>query len=160
MANLILQKPGTQINWGIVGATHAMTLANLANAAGRMGVKHDCTAVHAQRWRWYYMVKFQVAPTAGNTVDLYMAYSHDNALFDGEHTGADAALASTEQLPNMQYIGSHVCRNNTNSQWSGGIFFMDSRYIAPTVYNDSGQAFTNVQADHELIIEPIPDEIQ
>ncbi len=161
MANDILQKPSTQINWGSVGGeTYTMTLANLANGAGRMGVKFDLTAVHATRWRVYYKTKSQVAPTFQNVIEIYVAYSHDDAIFDGEHTGADAAMASVEQLPNMQLIHVHSCRNNTNDQWSGGIFHMQTRYGAPLVFNDSGQAFTNVAADHELIFEPIIDEIQ
>ena len=161
MANEILQKPSTQVNWGSAGGeTHTLTIANLANGAGRVGVKHDCGATHAQRWRWYAKLDFNVAPTAGNTVDFYMAFSHDNTNFDGDHGGADAALGSTTQLPNMQYIGSHVCLNNTDNQWSGGIFFMDSRYVAPCIYNASGQLLTNAAADQEFIIEPIIDEIQ
>ncbi|KKN63608.1 hypothetical protein LCGC14_0500570 [marine sediment metagenome] len=160
MANEILQKPSTQINWGPGGATYAMTLLNMLNNVGRMGVKHDNGAVHATRWRWYYTVRFQIAPTFGNVVEIHIAYSHDNTLFDGEHTGTDAAMASAEQLPNMQWIGNHICRNNAVAQWSGGIFHMQTRYCAPLVYNISGQQFTNAAAEHELILEPIIDEIQ
>ncbi len=160
MPNEILQKPNSQINWGPAGATYAMTLANMLNNVGREGVKHDFGAIHATRWRCYYRTKSQVAPTFQDVIEVYMAYSHDDATFDGEHGGADGALASVEQLPNFQLIHVHSCRNNAASQNSGSIFHVQTRYGAPAIMNRSGQQFTNVQADHELIFEPIIDEIQ
>lgn len=161
MANEVLQKPSTQINWGSVGGeTYVMTLANLANGVARMGVKHDFGVIHATRWRVYYHTHSQVGPTFRAPIEIYMAYSHDNATFDGEHTGADANLGSLEQLPNMQLIHVHSCLNNADDQWSGGIFHVQTQYGAPVISNASGQQFTNVAADHELIIEPVIDEIQ
>lgn len=161
MANEILQKPDTQINWGSVGGEdHVMTLLNMANGAGREGDEHDFGAVHATRWRVYYHTELAVGPTFGAPIEIYMAYSHDAAIYDGEHSGADGVMASAEQLPNMQLIHVHSCLNNVVDQWSGGIFHLQTRYGAPLVYNNSGQAFENAAADHELIFEPIIDEIQ
>ena len=160
MANQILQLPGTQITWGSVGGeTETMTLANLANGAVREGEEHDFGALHAMRWRLFYKVDFAVAPTAGEVVEIYMAWSHDGTAYDGDHGGADAAGAVAD-LPNMKLVHIHVCKNNTDNQWSGSIIFVETRWGAPAVYNDSGQALTNVAGDQELILEPLIDEIQ
>lgn len=160
MPNEILQKPGTQINWGSAGGeTEAMTLANLANGAVREGEEHDFGATHAMRWRLFYKVDFAVAPTAGEVVEIYFAWSHDGTSYDGDHGGADAAGAVAD-LPNMKLVHVHVCKNNTDNQWSGGIMFVETRWGAPAVYNNSGQALTNAAADQELILEPLIDEIQ
>ena len=160
MPHEVLQKVDTQINWGSVGGeTETMTLANLANGAVREGEEHDFGATHSLRWRLYYKVKFAVAPAAGEIVEIYMAWSHDGALYDGLHGGADGAGATTK-LPNFHLVHTHICTNDGNDQWSGTVMFNQTEWGAPAVYNNSGQAFTNVAADHELILEPLIDEIQ
>jgi len=160
MANEVLEKVGTQINWGSAGGeTETMTLANLANTGVREGEEHDFGATHAQRWRLYYKVDFAVAPTAGEVVEIYFAWSHDGTSYDGDHGGADAGGAVAD-LPNMHLVHTHICKNNTDNQWSGTVMFAQGRYGAPCIYNNSGQAFVNVAGDHELILEPLIDEIQ
>ena len=161
MANEILDKQGTQINWGSNGGeTETLTLASLANAAGRMGEEHDFGATHAARWRWYLRLDFAVAPTLGKTFQLYFAWSHDGAIYDGEVSGADGALADVDQLPRLHWVGNLVCDDDTDPQYAGGVMYAQSRYGVPVVYNDSGQALTAATADQELILEPWPVEVQ
>ena len=38
--------------------------------------------------------------------------------------------------------------------------FVETQWGAPAVYNNSGQAFTNDTGVHELILEPLIDEVQ
>ena len=60
-------------------------------------------ATHASRWRLFYKVDFAVAPTAGEVVEIYFAWSHDGTSYDGDHGGADAAGAVAD-LPNMKLV--------------------------------------------------------
>jgi len=160
MANEILQKQGTDVTWTSAGGTETLTLTSLADGAGRMGEKHDFGATFAARVRVSLEVDFNVAPTAGETMDVYWSSSHDDTNYDGECTGADAAYDSEADMKRLYYVGSLVASNDTDPQRASWVFFLPARYGLPVVNNQSGQALTNVGTDQIVTVTPLIDEIQ
>lgn len=159
-ANEILQKQGTDVVWTSAGGDEVITLTSLADGNGRMGEEHDFGAVHAIRMRISLEVDFDVAPTAGNVIDIYWASSHDGTDYDGECTGSDAAYDAEADMKRLHYVGSLVASNDTNPQRASWIFFLPARYGLPVVSNQSGQALTATGADQIVTITPLIDEAQ
>jgi hypothetical protein len=159
VANEILVKQGTDIVWTSAGGDEVITLTSLADGAGRMGEEHDFGATFAARYRVSIELDFNAAPTAGLLVDLFWSSSHDGTDYDAECTGADAAFAIADRF-RLHYIGSLVCTNDTDPQRQSWVFFLPARYGLPVVYNQSGQALTNVGTDQIITVTPLIDEIQ
>ena len=159
MANEILQKQGTTITWTSAGGDEVLTLTSLATATGRQGDEHDFGATHAARARLQMELDFNVAPTAGLTVDVYWSSSADGTDYDGECTGADAAFALAD-LGRLHYVGSLVASNDTDPQIASWVFWLPARYGLPVVYNASGQALTNVGTAQIVTVTPLVDEVQ
>ena len=160
MANEILQKQGTSIEWTSAGGDEVLTLTSLADGAGRMGEEHDFGAIHAPRNRLRLEVDFNVAPTAREVVDVYWSSSHDGTDYDGECTGADAAYNSEDDMNRLHYVGSLVASNDTDPQAASWVFFLPARYGLPVVSNQSGQVLTNVGTDQIVTVTPLIDEVQ
>jgi len=160
MANEILQKQGTDVEWTSAGGDEVITLTSLADGNGRMGEEHDFGATHAPRVRISLEVDFNVAPTAGESVDVYWSSSHDGTDYDGECTGADAAYNSEDDMNRLHYVGSLIASNDTDPQRASWVFFLPARYGLPVVSNQSGQALTNVGTDQIVIVTPLVDEVQ
>ena len=160
MPNEILQKQDTDITWTSAGGDEVITLTSLADGDGRMAEEHDFGATYTALIRISMELDFNVAPTAGEVVDLYWSSSHDGTDYDGECTGADAAYNSENDMKRLHYVGSLVCTNDTDPQRQSWMFFIPTRYGLPVVSNQSGQALTNVGTDQLVIVTPIVDEIQ
>ena len=94
MTNDVLLTQQTTITWTSAGGDEVLTLTSLADGDGRAGDEHDFTATFPARARLELLVDFNVAPTAGNVVDVYWSSSDDGTNYDGECTGSDAAYNS------------------------------------------------------------------
>lgn len=160
MANEILQKQDTDIVWTSSGGDETLTLTSLADGNGRAGDEHDFGATHAARVRISLEVDFNVAPTAGETVDVYWSSSHDGTDYDGECTGSDADYNSEDDMKRLHYVGSLVASNDTDPQRASWVFFLPARYGLPVVSNQSGQALTSTGTDQIITVTPLIDEIQ
>lgn len=160
MANEILQKQGTDVTWTSSGGDETLTLTSLANGDGRAGDEHDFGATHAARIRVSLEVDFNVAPTAGNTMDVYWSSSHDGTDYDGECTGTDAAYNSEDDMARLHYVGSLSASNDTNPQRASWVLFLPARYGLPVVSNQSGQALTATGTDQIVTVTPLIDEVQ
>lgn len=160
MANEILQKQGTSVTWTSAGGDETLTLTSLASGDGRAGDEHDFGATFPPRVRISLEVDFNVAPTAGNTVDVYWASSHDGTDYDGECTGSDAAYNSEDDMRRLYFVGSLAASNDTNPQRASWVFGLPARYGLPVVSNQSGQALTNVGTDQIVTVTPLVDEVQ
>ena len=160
MANEILQKQGADVTWTSAGGTEVITLTSLADGNGRMGEEHDFGATHAPRVRIFAELDFNVAPTAGELVDIYWSSSHDGTDYDGECAGADAAYNDENDMRRLHWVGSLVCTNDTDPQMQSWVFFLPARYGLPVVSNQSGQALTNQGTDQIITVTPLIDEIQ
>lgn len=160
MANEVLQKQGTSVTWTSAGGDEVITLTSLADGDGRAGDEHDFGATHAPRVRISVELDFNVAPTAGEVVDVYWSSSHDGTDYDGEATGSDAAYNSEDDMKRLYWVGSLSCSNDTNPQRASWEFHLPARYGLPVISNQSGQALTATGTDQIVIVTPLIDEVQ
>lgn len=151
----INQTQGTTVTWTSAGGDEIITLTSLASAAGRMGEEHDFGVTFPERVRIELLVDFNVAPTAGLTVDVYWASSDDGTDYDGECTGADAAYATLADCARLHYVGSLSASNDTDPQRASWVFYLPARYGLPVIWNASGQALTNVGTDQVVTVTPL-----
>ncbi len=160
MANEILQKQGANIVWTSAGGDETLTLTSLADGNGRAGDEHDFGATFAQRVRISLEVDFNVAPTAGEVMEIFWSSSHDGTDYDGECTGSDAAYNSEDDAKRLHFAGVLVASNDTDPQRASWVFFLPARYGLPVVFNQSGQVLTNVGTNQIITVTPLIDEIQ
>lgn len=162
---------GTPIIWGEASATgisltvtKTLSLDALADATGRMGASADLGATWDQDYLVQLIVETGTAPTAGNTVELYLAWSHDNTNWPGKVTGSDAAYPTTvannkKQLGNPASILVATNDGNTVLYQNPVIVTAMARYVAPVVINLLGQAFrdeaTASNNDSRVVMTPL-----
>jgi len=160
MTNDVLLTQQTTITWTSAGGDEVLTLTSLADGDGRAGDEHDFTATFPARARLELLVDFNVAPTAGNVVDVYWSSSDDGTNYDGECTGSDAAYNSEDDAKRLQYVGNLAASNDTDPQRASWVFFLPARYGLPVVMNQSGQALTATGTDQVVTVTGIVDQIQ
>lgn len=190
MANEVLVKVGTQIAFGVSASFNpaddgtnyvddlstidvAITLAALANAAGRQSAKADLGATRAARYAVYAAVDFtDETPSATGTVDYYWAPSGNATAGNGNvagNSGGDAAcpdgalgsITLAEFLKQCQFIGQLACHDGASVQCGlVGVFAPCSRYGQLIVVNNSGDAFEADDVEMHTVFDPIVDEIQ
>lgn len=167
---------GTPVVWGEAGATgislsvtKTLSLDALADAAGRMGASADLGAQWDRDYLVQLIVETGTAPTAGNTVELYLAWSHDNTNWPGKVTGSDAAYPSTvannkKQLGNPAAILVATGDTNTVLRQQPQVIRALARYVAPVVVNLLGQAIrdetTATDNDSRVVLTPLISRIQ
>jgi len=188
MANEILNKVGTQIrffvtgsfspvdaatNWTIGTPTDVvLTLASLADTAGRQSTKADLGATRASSFEVLGCVGFGSAPNAGDAVDYYWAPSTSGTQANGNvagNSGADGAapdgalgsITLAEFLLQCIYIGSLIIHDGAVVQ-NGfvGTFSPPGRYGQLIVVNNSGVAFEADDVEMHQVMNPIVQEIQ
>jgi hypothetical protein len=165
MPNEILIKQGTSKTWKAAGGDYAITLASLANGAGRCGQKCDLGAAMAARYAFAVEINLDAAPTAGNLIEVYWAPSHDGATFPGGATGTDAAYKAGEEdewKKQLMLVGCVVVTNDADAvvQTQVFVFAPPARYGCPIVVNKSGQAFEGDNDAHRITLTPLVDEVQ
>ncbi len=147
-------EPGTAVVWGQATGTSPLTvtntfsLNNLAAAAARMGVAVDLGAQWEEEMFVALWCETGTAPTAGLTVELYMASSHDNTNWPGKVTGSDAAYPATIAANKLQLgppVSVLVATADTNTllQQAPVIWRPAGRYVAPVVVNLLDQGLRN-----------------
>ena len=141
---------GTAIVWGEAGAsgvTATLSLDALANGAARQGASVDLGANFADEYIVELRVETGTAPTAGNTVELYLLSSTDNTNWPAKVTGSDAAYTLGTTDANLRQAGPPVATlvatndGNTVLIQSQSIWRPRGRYVVPIVDNNLGQAF-------------------
>lgn len=147
----------------------ALTLASLANGAGRQSAKVDLGATRHSIYHLLGCVDFTgETPTAGNTVDYYWLPSTSTTQGNGNvagNSGADAAapggavptgLTVTEFAKMGLYIGSLVLSDDAAVQ-NGyvGSFSPPTRYGQLLVINNSGDAFEADDVEMHQILTPV-----
>jgi len=189
MANEILQKVGTQIrffvtasfspadaatNWTIGTPTDvALTLASLANAAGRQSAKVDLGATRAAAYEVLGCVDFtDETPTQGLSVDYYWLPSTSATAANGNVCGnsgldaaaPDGALGSAtlaDMIATGIFIGQLKVHDGACVQ-NGfvGILRPTGRYGQLLLVNSSGDAFEADDVETNQVFNPIVDELQ
>ena len=115
-------------------------LNSLANNAGALGAEYD-NATNLYLFGLFELnVTFGSAPTAGNTVDLYLIPAPDGTNYDDAVTGASG------QAPSPAYVGSFPLRAVTTAQKVPLGLGLALVNLPPTKFktfllNKSGQAF-------------------
>ncbi len=176
MANEILAKVGTQIALGVDDLStidYALTLASVANAAGRQSIKFDLGEKRAQQYAVYAAVDFtDETPSATGYVSYYWAPSNSGTQANGNvagNSGADAAcpdgalgsITIAEFVKQCQFIGQLNTHDGASVQCGlVGVFSPCSRYGQIIVYNNSGDAFEADDVEMHTVLDPIVDEVQ
>lgn len=147
---------GTSVVWTSSGGTKVITLTSLADDGGRAGASHDFGADFPTRCIVTLELDFNVAPTAGERVDLFWASSIDGTNFDAEVTTADEAFTEANNV-RLKLIGSLICTNDTDPQRTSWLFYLPARYGKPVIVNKSGQALTATGTDQKITVTPLTD---
>lgn len=158
---------GTPIIWGEAGAsgvTHTLTFEGLANGAARMGAAADLGANYADEYLVYFSIETGTAPTAGNTVELYLVCSYNNTLWPAKVTGSDAAYTLGTSDANLKQAGKPVVSliatadSNTVMTQDPVIWRPRGRYVVPIADNNLGQNVrdetTSTDNDSRIILIP------
>jgi hypothetical protein len=140
---------GTAIIFGEAGATgvtHTLSFDALANGAARMSASADLGSDYADEYLVYLKVETGTAPTAGNTLDLYLVSSYDNSLWPAKVTGSDASYTLGTSDANLRQAGPPACvlvataDGNTELTQAPIIWRPRGRYVVAIVDNNLGQA--------------------
>jgi len=187
MGSEILQKVGTQISFADHAGDFAaaaktsleqgtptdvqLSLASVADGAGRESAKVDLGATRAARYNVMAAFEFAATPTSGDLVELYWAPSPNATAANGnpmQIDGADAAAPSgigtlAELVKVCQFIGVFNCTDDATANVQVaqvGVFAPLERYGSLIVKNESGAAFHSDDVECHIVFDPIVDESQ
>lgn len=150
---------GTAIVWGEAGATgptvtNTLSLDGLNNGAARMGASADLGVLSGSDHLWddEYLVYLFVetgtaAPTAGNTVELYLVSTWDTSYWPAKVNGSDGLYTLGTNDANLRQAGAPVISliatadTNTILIQAPVIWRPRGRYVVPIVDNNLGVAF-------------------
>ena len=144
MANEVLLKQGTVVMFGLDGNQDVdIKLDSQADTEARESDAYDFGTTMATWYSLRVQVEFDIAPDADKTVDLYIAWSNDDAKWPGGATGADSEYMNgqeAEWIRNLKYVGSLITTNDTGPQIQivGG-FKPKARYGSLVFYNRTGE---------------------
>ena len=115
MANKVYINEEASKTWTDTGGDYTLDLGSLAADGVKVGAQGDLGAApRADQFAYKFVIDgFDTAPVVGETVDLYLAFS-DGTYVDGDVGTADA-LGSTDDLPNLMYLGSASVQTTTAS---------------------------------------------
>lgn len=186
MANEVAQKIGgtaaAEVVWADVTdytpgtakptRTAQIDLTSLANSAARQGDKADLGATQAPLYSIEVDLEFDVVPTAGNVVEVYLAWSNDPtagdrnpggvAGADGAYTGKNSNIsASVKQLDGpFIFICSAGAAAPDDQRMIVGVVQPKARYVTPVIYNTSGQALEGDAVEMYVSLLPLLPEVQ
>ena len=165
MVNKIYVDPETPITFGSNSDTVTFTPKNVATGAGRISAQHDRgSGAKAMRYRWESFSKVGSNATLGYGIDIFIATAHKSASEIDDGLGAsDAAVSGATLVSNSRYIGTIKVNGsgaNVGPWQASGEFEILARYLSVVWINNTGQTLTNVDADHQFTLIPMPDEIQ
>lgn len=161
--NAVYSKTGTQIDLGTNTNDYDFEMKNLANGAGRISAQVDLGVTpHAPRYKIGVSNKAAAALALGAQMRWYVAESDGTLQASGLGT-SDAAVAAEGSFNNCRYLGATVADSTTNGalqiRWFPEIE-LPLRYVTIGCWNALGQALTNTDADHIVVILPVYDDIQ
>lgn len=148
-----------------------LSLASVADTAGRQSAKVDLGANWAQQYHVRAAFEFAATPVAGDVVELYWAPSNSATAGTGNAgnaTGADAAYAGyssnlAASVRQLLLIGVFICTaqaTGTIQVGEIGILSPPDRYGSLIVKNEAGAAFHSDDVECHVVFEPLIVEIQ
>jgi len=143
-----------------------ITLASLANAAGRIGAAVDNTSLRAERGIVFVQIKTgATGPTAGRQYRIYLV-RRSNDSGGGSNDISDDGLGTTDAAvstePTMaECIGAITLTTAANTTYRKSFPVRDlSAVFSIVVWNDSAQTVSTTAGDHDLQVLLINPEIQ
>ena len=144
---------------------------SLANAAYWQSTKFDFGAVRADEYQARLAVEIAATPTAGNTIDIWLAPSSSATAGTGNAggvSGADGTYAgysanAAAAVKQLIFLGSFVCTaqaTTTVQVLEGPRFSPPERYGSLVLLNGSGAALFTDMAEFNLTFDPIIPQIQ
>lgn len=146
----------------------ALTLASLADGAGRQSAKVDLGANRAESYEIMCSLDWTgETPTAGDTVEFYWAPSTSGTAANGNifgNSGGDAAAPDgavgsptlAEFVRACSFLGVHICSDDGGVQTSYiGRFYPTSRYGQLIVKNESNDALEADDVENHVVFNPI-----
>ena len=164
---------GTAVIWGenlATGVTKVFAFDALGIDTGKMGASADLGATWDQEHYVQLIIETGTAPTAGGTVECWMACSYDNTTWPGQVTGSAGAWPTTGTAAavklQLEFVCQLVATNDANTiQKQAPVLWRPSgRYIAPVIINRMSQTVrdetTATDNDSRLIVVPVRSLIQ
>lgn len=140
-----------------------ITLASLANAAGRVSAMIDNTTVRAPAAIVYLKVTTGgTAPTANSPIKLYLIRRSNDGTSDLADSGLGTSDAAVSSEPtNAEQVGSIIVSTAINTTYikSFTVYDLSSEYSF-VVWNGTGQALNATAGNHELQVQPVTIEAQ
>ena len=140
----------------------AITLASLANGAGRISDVIDNTTVRASMAFVFLRYKTNAAPTANTPVKVYLVRrSNDGTtdIADNALGTADAAVAT--EPTQAECIGSIIVSASATTTFEKCFIAYDlTPKYSIVVWNATGQTNSTTESDHELEVLPVTPEGQ
>jgi hypothetical protein len=165
---------GTAVIWGEAGAsgvTKTLSFDALASGSGRMGASADLGAAWDQDYYVQLIIETGTAPTAGGSVEAYLACSYDNSTWPAGVSGSDGAWPADGNedewarqlgLPATVLVATNDA--NTVQVQAPVIWRPTGRYVAPVVDNNMDQAVrdeaTATNNESRLILVPVRSLVQ
>lgn len=160
---------GTAIVWGESGAsgvTKTLSFDALAAGSARMGASADLGTAWDQLYIAELTIETGTAPTAGGTVEAYLAWSRNGTDWPAGVTGSDGAWPAdgnedewAQQLGSLPVVTLKATNDGTTTQRQNLVLFMPrARYVVPVIDNNMDQAIrdqaTNSNNTSRLILVP------
>lgn len=170
LADATDHSPATQQNLGT--RTAQIDLTSLAAGSYRQSDKIDFGATRANRWNCTIAWEPTSAPTAGGTVDVYVAPSasatagQDNpgnvVGTDGAYTAYGVAATDADEcISQLVYIGSLVVSNDADVHVGNiGTYVPELRYGTIVVKNNTSVAHGGDAVESSIRLAPVIDEVQ
>jgi hypothetical protein len=163
---------GTAIIWGEAGAsgvTHTLSFDALGNGSAIQGASADLGSDWDRDYAVYLIVETGTAPTAGNTVDLYLVNSRDGSEWPAKVTGTAGSYTLGTSDANLRQAGPAVTSliatadANTVLVQAPVVWRPIGRYVAPIADNNLGVAVrdetTATDNASRVILIPLVDKV-
>ena len=163
---------GTAIIWGEAGAsgvTHTLSFDALGNGSAIQGGSADLGADWDRDYAVYLIIETGTAPTAGNTVDLYLISSRDGSEWPAKVTGTAGSYTLGTSDANLRQAGPAVTSlvatadANTVLVQAPVVWRPIGRYVAPIADNNLGVAVrdetTATDNASRVILIPLVDKV-
>ena len=142
---------GGAITWSQTG-TPALDMDDVQSTEGRMGDSVDfrrASGVIPRKWLMVLNAEMD-APTAGGTIEVYLAPSVDDAVFPGGVTGSDADYKNGDEAEWKKQLGAPVLvlvvTADAANQYAFAEVTISARYGAPVIINLTDADFEDTAA--------------
>lgn len=146
--------------WGAV-QTLTISLASLANNAGRISALIDNSVIRAPAGELYLKIRAGTAPTNNTPYKIYLIRRSNGATDLADHNlGTSDAAVSAEPV-NAEQVGSIMVTNTLNADWYASVRLYDlPEEFSIVVWNATGQALNATAGEHIVQYRPITIEAQ